>query len=468
MTSTLGSDAVTDIASLKGQMTGELLTPGAPGYDEARRVWNGAVDRYPAVIVRCREATDVAAAITFGRANGLPIAVRGGGHSIPGLSVCDGGVMIDLQPMKGIKVDPRRRTADVEPGVLWAELDAATQEHGLAVTGGEVSDTGVAGLTLGGGFGWLTRTCGMTSDNLLEAEVVTADGRIVRASADEHPDLFWGLRGGGGNFGVVTRFTFQLHEVGPMLYGGAVFHAGEDAVAVMRAVRDMVSHMPDEVGVCIALVTAPPAPEFPEHLHGKPIVVVAAAYHGDVSDGEEVLRPLRELGSPRVDMLGPIPYVALQQMVDAFTPKGLQYYVKSEWLSGLPDGVIDDVVQHHFERTSPMHQILLRIMGGAVRRLPDDATAFAYRDTEWAITIAGCWASPEEDREPHVAWVRSVWEASRPVTLGGGYVNHLDVDEGADRVRAAYGPETYARLARVKKAWDPDNVFRLNQNILPE
>jgi FAD/FMN-containing dehydrogenase len=375
--------------------------------------------------------------------------------------------MIDLQPMKDVEVDPERRLATAEPGVVWAEMDRATQEHGLAVTGGEVSDTGIAGLTLGGGFGWLKRTCGLTCDNLLAAEMVTAEGTVVRASEDENPDLFWALRGGGGNFGIVTRFTYRLHPVGPMLYGGAMVHPGEQAGDVLRFIRELSEDAPDEVSLMAALVVAPPAPEFPPELHRQPVAVLGACYAGDLSEGEEALRAVREFGSPAVDLLGPIPYVALQQLVDAATPRGLQYYVKSEWLAALPDEVVDALVEHHLTRTSPMHQILVHQMGGAVSRVPRDATAFTYRDAAFVLTVAGVWMTPDEPREPHVAWTRSAWEAARPASLGGGYVNHLDTDEGAERVRQAYGAATYDRLVAAKTAWDPTNIFRMNQNIRP-
>jgi len=455
------------IQDLGGRIAGEVLDPGSARYDEVRRVWNGAIDRRPGVIARCTTAADVAAAVGFARRHGLVIAVRGGGHSIPGLSVCDDGMMIDLQPMKTIEVDPGRRLARAGAGVLWGELDRSTQEHGLAVTGGEVSDTGIAGLTLGGGFGWLKRTCGLACDNLVEVEMVTADGRVVRAGEHEHADLFWALRGGGGNFGIVTRFTYRLHPVGPMLYGGAVIHPGERAGDVLRFMRELSKEVPDEVSLMVALVVAPPAPEFPPSLRGRPVAVLGACYVGDLAAGEEALRPVHEFGPPAADLLGPIPYVALQQLVDAATPRGLQYYVKSEWLADLPDVVIDGLVEHHATRTTPLHQILVHQMGGAVARVPSEATAFAYRDAAYVLTVAGAWTSPEEERDPHVAWTRSTWETARPASMGGAYVNHLDADEGQDRVRDAYGPGIYERLVDVKTAWDPENVFRLNHNIQP-
>ena len=466
MTTTSPTLDGTALADLRGRVRGAVLTPGSPGYDERRRVWNALVDRRPAVIVACTGAHDVAEAIRFARAQRLSIAIRGGGHSIPGLSVCDDGLMIDLQPMKRVEVDPEHRIATAEPGLTWGELDRATQEHGLAVTGGEVSDTGIAGLTLGGGFGWLKRTCGLACDNLLSAEVVTADGRIVQASDEVNPDLFWALRGGGGNFGVVTRFTYRLHPVGPMLYGGAVVHPVERTGEVLRFLRDGYPRVPDQVSLMAALVVAPPAPEFPAALHGRPVAVIGAYYHGGLAEGERALRFVRDFAPPAADLLGPIPYVALQQMVDASVPRGPHYYVKSEWLRDLPDGVIDALAAHHLSRTSPLHQILIHQMGGAVARVPRDATAFTYRDAAFVLTVSGAW-QPTEPPGAHVDWVRSAWRSALPGSLGGSYINHLDADDGEDRVRDAYGPATYERLVAVKTAWDPNNVFRLNHNIHP-
>ena len=468
MTTYQGTHPIEDVASeLSHRLRGEVLTPAHARYDDVRRVWNGAIDRRPALIVRCETASDVVEAVRAATANDLRIAVRGGGHSIPGLSVCDGGMMIDLQPMKAITVDAEAHVAHVEPGVVWGELDRATQEHGLAVTGGEVSDTGVAGLTLGGGIGWLKRTIGLSCDNLLAAEVVTADGRIVEASATSNTELFWALRGGGGNFGIVTRFTFRLHRVGPILFGGAVVHPGDRAGDVLRFLRDQSAVAPDEVSLMVALVTAPPAPEFPEELHGRPIAVLGAAYIGDVAAGEEALRHVREFGPPAADLLGPIPYVALQQLVDPMTPKGLGYYVKSEWLAGLSDPVIDGLVRQHQSSSSPLDQILVHQLGGAMRRVPEGGTAFTYRDAPFMLTAAAGWPNPTDPAEAHRAWARATWELAQVDSAGGGYVNHLDGDEPAARVREAYDRATLARLVAVKQAWDPRNVFRLNQNIDP-
>jgi FAD/FMN-containing dehydrogenase len=466
MSTTAPSIDLVALADLRERVAGPVLTPDAPGYHDVRKVWNAAVDRRSALIVRCTRASDVVEAIRFARSHRLPVAVRGGGHSIPGLSVCDDGLVVDLQPMKTIRVDPLRRVATAGAGVTWRELDQATQEHGLAVTGGEVSDTGIAGLTLGGGVGWLKRTCGLTCDNLLAAELVTADGRVVQASEQVNSDLFWALRGGGGNFGIVTRFTYRLHPVGPMLYGGAVVRPAERTGEVLRFLRNHGPQVPDEVSLMAALVVAPPTPQFPVELHGRPVAVIAACYHGGLAEGERALRFVREFAPPGVDLLGPIPYVALQQMVDASAPRGPHYYVKSEWLRDLPDEIIDALISHHLSRTSPLHQILIHQMGGAVVRIPEDATAFAYRDAAFVLTVNGAW-QPVEPGDPHIAWVRSTWRACLPASSGGSYVNHFDADEGEDRVRDAYRPATYRRLVDVKTAWDPDNVFYLNHNIRP-
>jgi FAD/FMN-containing dehydrogenase len=466
MTTTAATIDPAALTDLRGRVTGSVLTPHSPGYHDCRRVWNFAVDRHPAVIVACFSAGDVVEAVRFARRHRLPIAVRGGGHSIAGLSVRDDGLMVDLQPMKSIEVDPLRRVAVAGAGLTWSELDEATQEHGLAVTGGEVSSTGIAGLTLGGGFGWLKRTCGLACDNLLAAEVVTADGRIVQAREHVHPDLFWALRGGGGNFGIVTRFTYRLHPVGPMLYGGAVVHAAERTGDVLRLLRDHAPQVADEVSLMAALVVAPPTPQFPVELQGRPVAVIGACYHGGLAAGEHALRFVRAFAPPAVDLLGPIPYVALQQMADAAAPRGPHYYVKSEWLAGLPDDVIEALSTHHLRGTSPLRQILIAQMGGAVARVPHDATAFAYRDAAFVLTVTAGW-QPTELPDPHIGWVRSTWQACLPASSGGSYINHLDADDGEDRIRAAYRPDTYQRLATVKTAWDPDNVFHLNHNIRP-
>ncbi len=441
---------------------GQIILPDSEEYDAARRVWNHSIDRYPSVILRCTSTEDVRAAISFARDEGLLIAVRAGGHSMAGLSMVDDGAVLDLTPMKGIVVDGEARTAVVQPGVIWRELDAATQQHGLAVPGGEVSDTGVAGLTLGGGIGWLGRTHGLACDNLRSVELVTASGEIVRASSTENPDLFWAMRGAGANFGVVTELEFDLHPVGPIVYGGEMIHPGFRAVAALKAMIDLAPTVPDEVRMVAALVTAPEAPFIPPEAQGQPVCVLAAAHCGEVSQGEEVLAPLRAFGPPVVDTMRPLPYVELQQSIDKTLPPNPHAYVKSDFLGPLDEEALEVLAAHHAQASSPYSQILLHQMGGAFSREPLSGTAFPARQAEWMFTVVAMWVDPTEAPEPHVAWARRVWEAMRPWSAGT-YVNHLG-DEGQARVREAYGA-SYDRLEGLKAEWDADNVFRLNQNI---
>jgi FAD/FMN-containing dehydrogenase len=443
---------------------GEILLQGSDRYDDARRVWNRGIDRYPSVILRCTGVEDVRAAVTHARSRGLPLAVRAGGHSMAGLSVVDDGAVIDLTAMKGIAVDPDARTARVQPGVIWRELDAATQEHGLAVPGGEVSDTGVAGLTLGGGIGWLGRKHGLACDNLRSVELVTASGEVVRASESDHPDLFWAVRGAGANFGVVTELELGLHPVGPLLYGGELIHPGSRDADALHALVELAPTMPEEVRMLAALVTAPQAPFVPEEAWGKPVCVLAAAHCGDLASGERALAPLRAFGPPVVDTMRPLPYVELQQTVDKTIPPDRHAYVKSEFLGPLDGEAIEELAAHHLRATSPHCQILLHQLGGAISREPETGTAYPARHAEWMLTVIAMWTDPSAAPEPHVAWARATWEAMRRWSAGT-YVNHLG-DEGEGRVREAYGA-TYDRLVAVKQRWDPENVFRLNQNITP-
>lgn len=433
---------------------GDVLTPGSPGYNAARRVWNHAIDRYPSLILRCRDTEDVRAAVAHARRHGLVLAVRAGGHSMAGLSSCDDGVVVDLTAMRSILVDPEARTAVVEAGAIWRDLDAATQEHGLAVPGGEVSDTGVAGLTLGGGIGWLGRRHGLACDNLRAVTLVTADGDVVRASSDEHPDLFWGVRGAGANFGVVTSLELDLHPVGPVLYGGELVHPASRDVEALRLLVGSAARMPDEVRLMAALVAAPEV---------GPVCVLAAAHCGEVEDGRRVLEPLRAL-PPVLDTVRELTYVELQQVVDKTIPPGRRAYVKSDFLGPLDDEALHTLAEWHGRATSPYCQVLLHQMGGAIARVPADATAFPTRDAAWMLTVIAMWTDPDESPERHVAWARGAWQAMRP-WAHGTYVNHLG-DEGAERVREAYGA-SYDRLVALKETWDPDNVFRLNQNIVP-
>jgi FAD/FMN-containing dehydrogenase len=442
---------------------GEILRPGDPGYEHARHIWNGAVDRHPALIARCRSVADVAAAVRLGTTNGLEIAVRGGGHSIPGLSVCEGGLMIDLSPMKRVDVDAERRIARAEPGLLWAEYDAGTQAHGLAGPGGEISHTGVAGLTLGGGVGWLSRRYGLSCDNLVGAQLVLADGAVVEVDADREPDLFWALRGGGGNFGIVTEFRFRVHPV-PPLYAGLFMWPSAAAPRVLERYLALAVEAPRDLAMVAAQVVAPPAPFVPAELQLQPVVAVAAAWTGDAAAGPGAVRALRDL-RPAVDTFGMHPYTAIQQWFDDGAPHGRCYHVRSEWLGALSTGAVDELCAAGASASSPFDQVLLRTMGGAISDVGPDETAFRFRDAEYLLTVVAGWE--HGDRDPHVSWTRGTWDRMRPWSVGGGYVNHLDADEGRDRLHSAYGPKTWARLVDVKRRFDPDNVFHLNQNIDP-
>ncbi len=454
----------TTATSISG-FQGQILHPHNEGYDEARRLWNGAIDRRPAIIARCTSAADVATAVRFGTRHDLTVAVRGGGHSIPGLSMCDGGLVVDLSLLKDVEIDPVRRRAHVAPGVLLGEYDAAAQAHGLASPAGEISHTGVAGLTLGGGVGWLSRKYGLACDNLVEAELVTATGDIVTVDESTDPELLWGLRGGGGNFGVVTRFTFTLHEVGPLL-AGAVMVPMDQGRAALRLYAELCAVAPEELSLSVACVTAPPAPFVPAELVGRQVVVLSMAWVGDPQAGEPWAARLRGL-RPAVDLIGLMPYTALQSMVDSGVPHGRGYYVKSEWLGEIDEPAIDTILESLASMPGPHEQILLRHMGGAIRSVPADGTAFTFREAENLLTIACGWDVETDAPEPHVAWGRELWAATRRISTGGAYVNQLDADEGIERVREAYGTRTWDRLTALKRRMDPDNVFRLNQNIPP-
>ena len=454
---------------LGGSFRGELLLPTSSGYDAARRIWNGAVDRHPACFARCIGVADVVAAVRFARAHDLEIAVRGGGHNVAGTAVCDDGVVIDLSAMRAVWVDPAGGTAWVQGGALWGDVDRETQAHGLATTGGIIGHTGVAGLTLGGGLGFLMRKHGLAVDNLLAAEVVTADGSVLRVAADEHPELFWALRGGGGNFGVVTSFRFTLHPVGPTVLAGPVFWAADDTADVLRFYRDFAAEAPDELGSVVRLGTVPPLPVIPEHLHWRPAVSVACCYAGAVEDGEHAVRALRRFGSPLVDLLSPAPYADFQGALDDTVRHGWHYYWKATSLPELSDVVVTVIADHAFDAGSPLSYSAMFHLGGAVARVPNDGTAYAGRDVTHHLVIdAVC--LPDEPGDPvaaEAAWARGFAQALQPHRAGGVYVNFLDADDDSSRVREAYGDQVYRRLAEVKAEYDPDNVFHHNKNILP-
>jgi FAD/FMN-containing dehydrogenase len=453
------------LGELSALLEGELVGPGDPTYDEQRRVWNGSIDRFPALIARCAGVGDVVAAVGFATGTGLPLAVRGGGHSLPGLSVCDGGIVIDLGPMKGIRVDAQARTARVQAGVLWGELDRETQAVGLATTGGIVSHTGVAGLTLGGGLGWLHRRHGLTIDQLLSVELVTAGGEVVRASQTENPDLFWGLRGGGGNFGIVTEFEFRLHPVGPIVLSGPIFWPMEKAPGLLRFYREWSAEAPDELMTMVVQRKAPPLASIPRELHGAPVVGVVCCHAGALEDAEATVRPLRAFGSPVLDLCAPKPYVAHQTMFDAAFPHGWHYYFRACDVAGLTDDVIDVMVEFGRRIVSPTTAVGLFQMGGAVARVGEFETAFNGRDAAFTFNINGnseTAAGFEAERE----WARAYGSALEPHRTSV-YVNFL-MEEGEQRIRQAYGARKYERLKALKRTYDPTNLFRLNQNIPPD
>lgn len=442
------------IQDFRASLRGQVILPGDADYDDARKVWNGMIDRRPALIARCAGVADVSKAVRFARDQHLLLAVRGGGHNVTGAGTCDGGLVIDLSSMKAVQVDSERRTARVEPGATWKDFDGEAQKYGLATTGGLISSTGVAGFTLGGGIGWLVRKHGLACDNLLSAEVVTADGQLVRASAGENPDLYWGLRGGGGNFGVVTAFEFALHPVSTVV-GGIVAHPLPRAREVLQFYRHFIASAPDELTTLVVFAATP---------EGHQIIGIAACYAGPVEQGAEVMRPLKEFGPPVMDMIGPLPYTALQQANDPTAPAGLQSYFKAAFLRDLSDEAIDAMIEYATNATSPLSAIHLHQLGGAMNRLAADATAFAHRDSGFVVNIIGMWPTPV-DNDRHIDWARGLFAALQPYAHGA-YINFLG-DEGQERVRSAYGPN-YTRLVALKNKYDPTNLFQLNQNIRPD
>jgi FAD/FMN-containing dehydrogenase len=456
------------IQELAGQLGGEVVRPGDQGYDRARAVWNGMIDRRPALIARCASAADVVVAVNFARARDLLVAVRGGGHNVAGLATCDDGIVIDLSPMKEIRVDPTARTARAGAGVLWGELDAATQAHALATPGGLVSDTGIAGLTLGGGYGWLRNKHGLSCDNLVSVEIVTADGRALTASRDEHADLFWGIRGGGGNFGIVTSFEFRLHPVGPEVMFCFVFHHGDRAQEALRLFREYTATAPDEVSIVAFCGTIPPGSHaFPAEIHGTPFVAFAGCYVGPVEEGERVLRPLREFSQPLADFSGPTPYVDAQKAFDEDYPAHeLRYYWKSLNLTSLSDEAIERIAEHARHQPSPLSTTDIWHLGGAVRRIDENATAYSGRQIQYVLNPEGNWADPRDD-QANIAWVREFVRAMEPFSDGSRYLNFPGfLEEGEAMVRDAYGAK-YDRLAALKTRYDPTNMFRLNPNVCP-
>jgi FAD binding domain/Berberine and berberine like len=454
------------LSKLEASFAGELVRPDDATYDRHRAVWNGSIDRHPALVARCTRASDVSAAVTFARRIGLPLAIKGGGHSFPGQSVCDNGIVIDLGEMKGIDIDPQARTARAEAGVLLGELDRETQAYGLAVPAGIVTHTGLAGLTLGGGIGWLQRKYGLTIDQLLSVDLITAEGELVKASGTENADLFWGIRGGGGNFGVVTKFEFHLNPLGPNLVAGPVFWPIEDSPDVLRFYRDWIAEAPDDLMTIVIHRKAPPLPFVPPELHGELVVAVVCCYAGSVEAGEEAVAPLKAFGSPVLDLCERKPFLEHQSMFDPSFPHGQWYYMRACDVAELTDEVIDITVEHAMRIRSPLTAFPIWQMGGAISRVGEDETAFSGRGAGHTFNITAATAGRDgfdEERD----WVRDFWSALEPHHTSGVYVNFL-MNEGEDRVREAYGAQKYDRLKALKRRYDPDNLFQLNQNIPPD
>ena len=445
------------VEGLKGKLRGHMVLPGDDTYDEVRTVWNAMIDRKPAIIVRCAGVSDVMNSVNFAREHELLLAVRGGGHSFAGNAVCDGGIVIDLSPMQGVRVDPAKQTAHAQPGVIWINFDIETQAFGLATTGGTNSDTGIAGLTLGGGHGWLGGKYGLTVDNLLSVDIVTADGQFRTANATENSDLFWALRGGGGNFGVVTSFEYQLHPVGTLL-AGMLLHPFSNAKEVMTQYREFMRDCPRELTSMCGLMTSP---------DGDQMAGMVVCYNGDVQEGERLLDPLRRFGPPIADLIAPMPYTAVQTMIDALTPAGRQNHEKAHFLADLSDEAIDVMIDSFKDVTSPFSAVIVQHTGGEMQRGVGDAAAYSQRDALYNQIIFSAWLDRGES-EVHIKWNRDLWEAMKPHTTGGVYVNDIgrEIEEGADMMRSAYGA-AYPRLVEIKNKYDPKNLFRHNQNIKP-
>jgi len=466
MTATSADLTHAPFQDLEAGLRGELITPADPGYDEARAVYNGMIDKHPAAIVRCRDVADVIACVLFAREHGTDVAVRGGAHNAAGLGVADDALVIDLSPMRSTTVSPDEHTVRADAGCTWGDVDHATVALGMATPSGFLSSTGVGGLTLGGGIGYLARRFGLTIDNLLSADVVLADGSLVTASESAHSDLFWALRGGGGNFGIVTSFTFRCHDIGDhgTVVAGPVLYDLADTAEVMRWYRELLPSLPEELDGWIALLTVPPAPPFPEELWGRKACGIVWCYTGPHDKADEVLAPVREFGSPLLTGIQPMPFNVLQSAFDALYPAGMQWYWRSDFFREISDAAIDVHVKYGAQLPTGHSTMHLYPIDGAVSRVPADATAFAYRDGGWAGVIVG--VDPDPANAPLISqWAKDYWQELHPTSAGSAYVNFM-MDEGADRVRASYGAN-YDRLAQVKQRYDPENLFHVNQNIPP-
>ncbi len=458
VTTTTGADTVLKeavVAELRGSLRGELLCPSDDEYNEARSLWNAMFDKRPALIVRCAGVSDIISSVNFARTNNIPVAVRGGGHNVSGSGACEGGLMLDMSRLKSVRVDSVNRTARAEPGLTWGEFDRETQAFGLATTGGICSETGIAGVTLGGGFGWLMRKHGLALDNLLSVDVVSADGQLRTASATENADLFFGVRGTHSNFGIVTSLEYRLHPVGPTVLAGMVLHPLEKGRDVLRFYREYTSQAPEEMSAWAALLSSP---------DGHPMVAILACYIGPNEEGEKVVRPLKEFGPPMADMIQPMPYLKAQSLIDESFPRGRHNYWKSHLLRELSDGAIDALVEGFSRVASPYSSVLIEQLGGAMSRVGKEETVFSHRDASYDVVIMPMWSDPAES-ELHIQWADELWRATQPSSSGGVYVNYLG-NEGEERIKAAYGTG-YERLVTLKNKYDPTNLFRFNQNIKP-
>jgi FAD/FMN-containing dehydrogenase len=452
-----------DVRQFSSSLKGTVHEPGTTGYDDARAIFNGMIDHHPGLIAQPADTGDVVKCVNFARDHDLVISVKGGGHAASGHAVCEGGLMIDLKNLDSISVDPKARTATAGGGATWGTFDAATQEHGLAVTGGRNPTTGIGGLTLGSGSGWLERKLGYTADNLLGVEIVTANGEVLRASEKENPELFWGLRGGGGNFGIVTEFKYQLHKIGPMVYGGQLAFPRFMAAQVVKAYRNFMENAPDDVGGGVALVSAPRMDPVPPPVQGMPVVAIIICYAGNPADGPEAIKPLRDL-NPVMNMCQEMPYLAVQDMLTESNPPGLRNYWKADMYPELPDELIDKLAEATAQPPSEETVVLFQPQGGQANRVDENRSALGWRGAKWSLHVLGAWTDPAKDEEV-IAWVRNVAAVGAPYAQAGTYLNYL-MDEGVDRVKASFGPK-YERMVALKNKYDPGNMFRLNQNIKP-
>lgn len=452
------------LQAFKAGFRGQVITPDAPEYEATRKIWNAMIDRRPGLIVRCTGTVDVQQAVRFARQHQFLVSVRGGGHNIGGLAVCEGGLMIDMSLMRGVYVDAKARAAIAQAGCTLGDVDRETQAHGLAAVLGFVSETGIAGLTVGGGFGYLTRQHGYTCDNVLSMQVVTADGQLLRAAADENAELFWALRGGGGNFGIVTSFEYKLFPVGPEILGGAIAWRAEDAPEVMAFYREFSAGLPRETTAVAVLRIAPPAPWLPKEIHGKPIVAIFICHSGRIEDGEEIVAPLRKLGRPVADIVTRRPYVQMQSMLDATQPKGRRYYWKSHYLASVQPGAIEVAIAHLARMPSPFSAFIFFQLQGRLSELPSDHSPVGNRDAAFVLNVTSSWEKAEDDAV-NQRWAREGFEATRVFSTGGTYINFLNQDDGADRIAAAYGQANLQRLAALKLRYDPENMFRHTKNV---